>query len=95
MRKEIVERYLSATYGGGVEFGPSGIPITSSGINLASAGIIPDLSTVYEIVEDIPNFAYHVYILNSYTPSAGMQRELTRITPAHITFDINYVATLP
>lgn len=93
-RKEIIERYLKATFGGGVSFPPTGISI-GSGIKLTGGSTAPDVTAVYKIVEDIPNYLYHVYILNTYTPAAGMQRELKRITPAGIEFDINFVASLP
>lgn len=94
MRKEIVERYLKATFGGGVTFGPSGIPI-GSGITLTGGSTAPDVSSVYKIVENIAGFSYTVYILNTYTPAAGMARELTRVTPAGISYTISFVATLP
>lgn len=95
MRKEIVERYLSEVISGGtpVTFTSTGIPLTAAGLKLYGGG--GSLSTAYKIVEDVANFAYHIYILNIYTVSAGMQRELSRVTPAGISFDINYVASLP
>jgi hypothetical protein len=94
-RKEIVERYLSATFAGGIALTPEGLSLTSAGISLASTTAPTNLSTVYKIVEDIPNFRYHVYILNAYTPSAGLANELARITPSGISFDINFVSVLP
>lgn len=94
-RKEIIERYLAVTFAGGVALTPIGIPLTSAGVSLASTTGPADLSAIYKVVEDIPNFRYHVYILNAYTPSAGLANELARITPAGISFDINFVSVLP
>lgn len=94
-RKEIIERYLAVTFAGGVPLTASGIPLTSAGVSLASTTGPTNLSTIYKVVEDIPNFRYHVYILNAYTPSAGLANELARITPSGISFDINFVSVLP
>lgn len=89
MRKNIVENYIQATFGTPASFSPSGIPLDASGIPMfTSAGTLPSL---YEIVEDIPDFLYHVYLDSSITVASGMQRELTRVTPAGIGFDITTV----
>lgn len=93
-RKNIVERYIRATFGTSISFGTLGATITSSGLSLYSETVV-DVSTLYKITENIPGFSYHIYILNTIVVSDGMSRELDRITPAGITYSISYVATLP
>ena len=87
-RRSIVENYLGATFGTPVTLSPTGIALSAAGVPLYSD--VSSLAQAYEIVEDIPNFLYHVYIDSSLTPAVGMTRELTRITPAGISFDITY-----
>ena len=88
-RRSIVENYLGATFGTPVTLSPTGIALSAAGVPLYSD--VSSLALAYEIVEDIPNFLYHVYIDSSLTPAVGMTRELTRITPAGISFDITFV----
>jgi Concanavalin A-like lectin/glucanases superfamily len=90
MRRNIVENYLRATFGTSVAFSPSGVALSAAGVPLYGDGAT--VQQLYEIVEDVPNFLYHIYIDNSTTPASGMARELTRVTPAGISYDINFVA---
>lgn len=89
LRRSIVENYIGATFGTPAAFDVSGISLTAGGVPLyAGAGTVEQM---YEIVEDVPNYLYHIYIDSAFTPAAGMIRELTRATPAGISFDISYV----
>ena len=90
IRRQIIENYIGATFGTPVALSPSGIVLSAAGTPLYSD--VSSLATAYEVVEDIPNFLYHIYIDNTLTPSTGMARELTRYTPAGISYDITYVA---
>jgi hypothetical protein len=54
------------------------------------------LTNTYTIVENIAGYSYDVRILNSITvDQVALIRELTRITPAGISFTITPVATIP
>lgn len=91
-RQAIVESYITATFGNPIQLVPAGVPMAGAGVPLY--GESGDVSTLYKIVEDIPNFAYTVRIKNTVTPDqVGLQRELGRITPAGIAYSIVYVAT--
>lgn len=90
MRRNIVENYMGATFGTPADFSPTGMVLDAGGIPMYSAsGTVKQL---YEIVEDVPNYLYHVYIDSGITPASGMARELTRVTPAGISYDITNVA---
>lgn len=86
-RREVVEAFIAATLGLAPEFSPDGLPLTVDGLPFFA-----DISSVigtYAIVEDIPGFAYTVYILDTIDPDLiGLARELERITTAPITFSI-------
>lgn len=88
-RKQIVEKYIEATFGEVPSFGIDGIPIPGTGITLhAPAG---DVAFLYTIVENVPNFSYLVTIDSTITVDmTGLTRELKFITPAGITFTIQY-----
>jgi hypothetical protein len=45
------------------------------------------------VVEDIPNFHYQVRLKDTLSLDVGLVRELDRVTPDGITFDIVYVAS--
>jgi len=91
-RQVIVESYITATFGTAVQLLPPGVPVVAGGIPLY--GEPGDVSTLYKIVENIPGFSYDVRIKNTVTPDeVGLRRELSRITPAGISYTISYVAT--
>jgi hypothetical protein len=91
-RKEIVESFITATFGNPLQLVPAGIAMDAGGVPLY--GETGDVSTLYRIVEDIGNFSYSVRIKNTVTPDdVGLHRELDRITPAHISYAVTYVAT--
>lgn len=92
-RRRIVEAFIVATFGESVSFTPDGIPITVGGIPLFSG--VFSLSGTYEINEAIERFYYQVKILDTIDPDViGLTRELDRITPDGITFDVNLVPSL-
>lgn len=93
-RKNIVEAFITATFGAAPRFSPEGIPIDSDGIPLFSD--FTSIDGTYEIIEDIPAFSYTVYILDTITvDTVGLTRELERITTSPITFTISSVSSLP
>ena len=90
--KQIIEKYLNATQGTTIALTPDGVPIVSGGIPLY--GEFTSTQAVYRVYEDIRNFTYTVWILNTITPDiAGMTRELQRITPSGIQFTIDNTKT--
>jgi hypothetical protein len=91
-RTAVVESYITATFGTPIQLIPDGVPMASAGVPLY--GESGDVSTLYKIVEDIPNFTYTVRLKNTVTPDeVGLRRELDRMTPAGISYSIVYVAT--
>jgi len=91
LRDGIIESFISATFGTVIEFTEFGIPFVPAGIPFASEG--GDMSTLYKVVEDIPNFSYQIRIKNTVTPNEfGLRQALDRITPAGISYTIVYVA---
>ena len=89
MRKNIVENYIGATFGTPASFSPSGLVLGVPGLPMfSSAGSV---LTSYEIVEDIPNYLYHINLETGITVASGMARELSRVTPAGISYDVNTV----
>jgi len=91
-RAATVEDFITATFGESASFGTTGIAITSTGIPLYSG--VTSLTGTYRIVENISGFSYQVRILNTITvDTAGLTRELTRITPAGISFTILSTST--
>lgn len=82
--KSLIERYLTDTFGTSAEFGVGGIPMSAGGVPLfAEGGAVP---TLYRVYEDVRGYAYTVRIKSTVTPSAALVRELTWMTPAHLTF---------
>lgn len=90
-RRAIVEMFIRAVDGTPLMFfRPEGTPFTVDGIPFGADDF--DLSSAYEIVEDIPNFTYDVRVLESIgIDEPGLYRELKRITPAPI--DDNFTVT--
>lgn len=88
-RKDIVETYLLSTFGQTTQLTLDGAPLLAPGLPLYSDAT--SLIGLYTITEDIPNFSYTVSInSNAQIDSAGLQRELKKITPAGINFFITY-----
>lgn len=89
-RRQIVEKYISATFGTPLMLSPTGIPLTAAGLP-----IYAETSSVvasYKIVENISGFSYVVRIISTTTPDlASLTRELNRLTPAGISFTITSV----
>jgi len=92
-RKQIIESFLVTAIGGdAIALTVSGVAIPIEGIPLY-AGVI-DLSLAYYITEEIEDFHYTIHIDTAITPDEeALRRELTRVTPAGISFDIVYEAT--
>lgn len=86
-RKGVVESFFLATFGQPLQFLPPGIDLSNAAFYSEYSGAP---STLYRIYEDVRNFTYTVMIVNTSTPDiASMTRELTRITPAGISFTID------
>lgn len=86
-RQDVVETFLTATFGPATEFTPTGIPFDAAGISMYSG--VTSLAGLYSISEDITNFAYTVTIDNSVNvDTSALTRALQRITPAGINFSI-------
>jgi hypothetical protein len=92
-RRLLVEKFITDTFGAPPEFSPGGISLVG-GIPLASESS-GSIDTLYNIIEDIPNFSYEVQISNSVDPDIpGLTRELLWMTPAHISFTITRFAVV-
>jgi hypothetical protein len=86
-RNKIIEFFITATFGQPVVFTPDGVPIPAGGISLFGETV--GLSGTYNVIEDIPNFSYEVRIRDDIDLDfAGLERELWRITPAHLSLTI-------
>lgn len=90
-RAQLVEKFITATFGDPIQLTPAGVPLTTAGVPLYTEAT--DVTPLYRIVEDIPNFHYQVRIKDTVLLDlVGLTRELNRITPAHYSFDIVQVA---
>jgi hypothetical protein len=86
-RNEIIEHFLF-TGGAATQLTPDGVTLDAAGTTLY--GESGNISSLYRVYENPTNFSYEVWIVSSYTPDiAGLTRELTRLTPAGITFTID------
>jgi Concanavalin A-like lectin/glucanases superfamily len=86
-RNEIIEHFLFAG-GAATQLTPDGVTLDATGTTLY--GESGNISTLYRVYDNPSNFSYDVWIVNSFTPDiAGLTRELTRLTPAGITFTID------
>lgn len=96
-RRVLVESFIAAVFGvPPLALVVGGVPFTDDGFTLGGEFTLADLQALYEIVEDIPGFAYTVNILDTVGEDTdGLTRELYRITPAGITFTIEHVSMLP
>lgn len=89
-RYNTVQRYVETTFGNVIQLVPAGVPIPGTGIPIY--GEAGDVSTLFEIFEDIPNFHYTVWIASTNMPDlVALTAELKRITPAGISFNITNV----
>lgn len=95
LRNAIIEYFISLVEvpGSPPAFLTSGVSLAGGIPLFASAG---PLTMYYVVVEDVENFSYAVYIDSSVNfDLVGLSRELTRITPAGITFKVfNYLPYL-
>lgn len=92
LRNSFIEFFINVQLvpGSPVIFGVLGKPI-GSGLPLFS-GLSGDVELYYTVVENITSFSYDVYIDQAVgLDTVGLTRELTRITPAGISFTINLV----
>lgn len=91
-RRSIVEDALLATFGDSLSLTSAGLPLSAGGSPLYSG--VFSLVGLYRIYDNISNFSYVVRILNTSSPDIGaLNRELTRITPAHISYTIDNTPT--
>ena len=89
-RADLVARYVATTFGAPIQLVPQGVALVTAGVPIY--GESGDITTLYEIIEDIPGFHYTVWIANTNTPDLdALNRELKRITPAGISFTITSV----
>jgi hypothetical protein len=89
-RYNTVARYVETTFGSPIQLVPAGVAIPSGGIPIY--GEPGNVSTLFAIYENIPNFTYLVWIAGTNTPNlAALTAELKRITPAGISFSITNV----
>lgn len=96
-RKNVVELFIAATLGVPTfDLSADGTPLTSDGHTLGDGISESDITSLYEITQNVAAFSYHVYILNTVGEDTdGLTRELERITPAPITFTITHPSSLP
>lgn len=90
LRNQVIESFVQGALTGGspATFGTSGISFTASGIPLYS-GLSGDPKDYYSVIENVEGFSYSVVIDSRVNPDlVGLTRELTRITPAGISFTI-------
>lgn len=91
-RNRVIEAYITGTFGPAPRLTPDGIPLTSDGIPLYAD--ITSLDDTYIVTEQVSDFHYIVWLLDTIDPS-GLEVELDRITPAHISFEIQPLSLLP
>lgn len=91
-RNAVIESFILATFGDPIQFTPDGVLFTSGGIPFfVEAG---SLSTLYAVTESVTTFHYQVRIKNTITlDDPGLHRELDRVTPGGLSYDVVYVAT--
>lgn len=87
-RNALIEQFLTATFGTSQAFTADGIPIDASGVPLP-ADAVPDVSSLYVVQEFITQFKYDVGIdISVGVDIEGLSREIDRITPAGIEWNI-------
>ena len=86
--RQVVEGFIAVTFGAPLMLTVPGVEIPVGGLTLYGEG--GNISSTYRVYHDIENFSYTVYIRSDITPDiVGLSRELTRITPAGISFTID------
>jgi hypothetical protein len=89
-----VEKYIRATMGTPIRLTPLGVPLDVDGVPLYGESA-DDITALYNINEQVENFSYTVEILSSNIPDiVALERELTRFTPAHISFLVVVVGAI-
>lgn len=92
-RRLLVESFIFVTSGPPIIFVPAGVPFVGGGIPFGSE--VTSVASSYRIYEDQRAFAYEVRVLNTVgEDSAGLLRELLRITPAGITVTLTHPANV-
>jgi hypothetical protein len=91
--KNLIERYIQATFGAPIEFTAAGIPFDSGGIPFHAAAA--DVSTLYRVYWNPRNYSFEIYIVNTVTPDLqSLNREITRISPYSYTLDNTHAEIL-
>jgi hypothetical protein len=90
--RNVIETYVVATFGTPISLTPDGVPIVAGGVPLY--GEFTPGAALYRVYEDVKNFSYQVWVLNTITPDIpSMTRELARITPSGISFTVDNTKT--
>jgi hypothetical protein len=86
-RREIIERFITATFGDSIALTPAGVPLVAAGVPLYND--VGDVNNLYSILEQIETFHYIIFLLQGMAlDMEGLVRELKRFTPAGISFTI-------
>lgn len=86
-RREIIERFITATFGDSIALTPAGVPLVAAGVPLFND--VGNVLNLYSILEQVEGFSYIVFLLQGMAlDMEGLIRELKRFTPAGISFSI-------
>jgi hypothetical protein len=86
--RQIVESFLLPTFGEAVTLTSGGVALTGGGVPLYSGAT--DMTGAYRIYEDVRNYAYEVWIKNTFSPNvSALLKEFQRVTPAGITVTVD------
>lgn len=89
-RDNIIRQFVETTFGTVIQLVPQGVGIDLGGIPIY--GEPGDVDSLFDVIENIPEFSYVVWIASTNTPNlTALTRELKRITPAGISFTITSV----
>jgi hypothetical protein len=87
-RNEIIESFIKVTFGESIALLPDGVDLVAGGVPLFADTASVD--TLYRVYEDIMNFSWELWIVNTVTPDiAGLTRELNHYDPAGYPFTID------
>lgn len=90
--RSVIEDYIEATFGESAALTPEGLALTSGGIPLYSG--VTSLLGAYRIYWNPQTFSYEIWLKNGVTvDTAALNRELNRITPAHMSYTIDATHT--